>query len=260
MTKAKRWAVTEVLTIFGLVMMNIWFFQKQAIPFIFGVIAIAGVVGVSSATRISGIKRRIPKDINPALRNALIAEGIGNYTWEIGIGRWRKSFRFGWYIEYWDFSWAWRLACLTALGLVLILIAGYFLKPEFWLEKKFWRRMTFGVQGYIVWGAIQQFLLHACVTSRIYSIFASDADPLKVEKKAVWLTVLVSGLLFLFVHMPNPKLMIITPIAGAATAYIFLNCRNILMLGVAHGILGTAIEYCLPLSINVGPYFWQKPG
>ena len=109
----------------------------------------------------------------------------------------------------------------------------------------------------MVWGTVQQLLLHAVVTSRIYSIFVKDPDPLKVETKAVWLTVLVSGLLFLFVHIPNPKLMIITPIAGAATAYIFLNCRNVFMLGIAHGILGTAITYCLPLSMRVGPHYWQ---
>lgn len=228
----------EVLSVFLLVMVIIWFFQQQMVPFV----ALVGVIG---GIIITGFIVRLRASTS-----------VSAYAREIGLG-------------YWDSekqelvlpcSWVVKLACGVVLGLSLILVAGCFLRPEFWLERKFWPKAIYGVQGYIVWGMIQQFVLHAAVTSKIYSIFAKDADPRIVEQRAVLFTALVSGILFFLVHMPNPKLMIVTPIAGAATAYIFLNCRNIYILGIAHGILGTAIQLCLPLSINVGPYFWQKPG
>ncbi|MDP1719106.1 MAG: CPBP family glutamic-type intramembrane protease [bacterium] len=256
LSRTQRWAAAEVSVIFTLVMIAIWFFQQQTVSFTAIISAIAGVVVVSAAIRIHSIKKRIPEDIDPAKRNALISEEIENYTWEIGIGRWRKSFLKGWRVTL-DCSWVWKLAILTVLGTGLVLVAGYWLKPEFWLKKGFWGRLEETLYWYLIWGIIQQFVFHACVTSRIYSIFAKDSDPLKVETKAVWLTVLVSGLLFLFVHIPNPKLMIITPVAGAATAYIFLHCRNIWLLGVAHGILGTVITHCLPLSMRIGPHYWS---
>ncbi|MDO8466610.1 MAG: CPBP family glutamic-type intramembrane protease [bacterium] len=236
MNRVKSWAIAEVVTIFALVMVAIWFFQENYVPFVVILIAIAGVMIVSSAVRMRGVK-------------------VGDYTETLGLGCLEKNEDGRNYLKL-DCSWIWKLALLALLGLTLILIAGYFFRPEFWLERKFWRKTFSGVQGYIVWGVIQQFVLHAGVTSRLYSIFVKSPDPKNFERRAALLTALVSGVLFFLAHTPNPKLMIVTPIAGAATAYVFLNCRNVWILGIAHGILGTAVEHCLPLNINVGPNYW----
>ncbi len=257
MTKAKFWAIAEVTAVTALTMTAIWFFQERPLPFVATVTMLTAVILVSFATRIYITKKAIPNDLEPATRNALIAEKIGDYTQELGIGRWRRSFRRGWYVEFLDFSWAFRLACLTVLGLALILIAGYFFKPEFWLMRKFWSRVILGIPGYIVWGVLQQFALHAVATNRIYSIFAGDLNPGLCDKRAAGWTALISGILFFFAHIPNPTLMIVTPIAGAATAYIFLNCRNIFMLGIAHGVLGNTIGYCLANNLAIGPNYWS---
>lgn len=257
MSTAKRWALAEVLAIFGLVMVAIWFFQQRPVPFAAVLIAITSIVFIDSAVRIRDIRFRIPKDIDPALRNSLVAENIGDYTQELGLGRWRKGCR-GWRLESLDFSWVWRLACLTAIGLALILIAGYFFKPEFWLARNFWdKKIIAGTKSYIWWGLIQQLLLQGYVTNKLYAIFAKNPDPNQVEKRAAFLTALASGVLFFCAHIPNPTLMIVTPIAGAATAYVFLNCRNVYLLGIAHGILGNAIGYCLANSLRIGPHYWQ---
>lgn len=258
LTRAQKWASAEVLAIFTLVMLNLWVFDTHIVPWILAIAAIAGIAIADFAVRIRNIKKDLPENMDPACRNAIITERIGDCTQRLGLGRWRNHPGDGPCLEFWDFRWIWRLAKLVALALAMILIAGYFFKPEFWKTKDFWSKKIYtGTLIYIVWGTIQQFALHGCVTSKLYSIFAKSSDLQTVEKKAVYLTALCSGILFFFVHIPNPTLMIVTPIAGAVTAYVFLNCRNIFILGIAHGIIGNTIGVCLAHGLRVGWHYWN---
>lgn len=258
MSKEKKWAAAEVLAIFTLVMLNIWVFDTSPILWHMTIVAIAIIVITDFTIRIRNIRKGLPEDMDPATRNALIAERIGDRTQELGIGRWRKNFSGGYSLEFWDFGWTWKLAKLVVIALALILIAGYFFKPNFWDKKDFWTKKIYvGTLMYILWGSIQQFLLHGCVTSKLYSIFSKSDNSLTIDKKAVRLTVLCSGILFFIPHIPNPTLMIVTPIAGMVTAYVFLNCRNIFILGIAHGILGNTIGVCLANSLRIGWHYWS---
>ncbi len=258
MRPSRLWAAAEVGIIFVLVMLDIWVFRPYPALFYGAQVVLLAFVAVGFTIRIRSIKKGIPENIDPALKNALIAEKISDCTEELGIGQWRKSARGGWFVSYLDFRWAGKLACGVALGLALVLIAGCFFKPAFWETKDFWaKKIYLGTLKYILWGTVQQFFLQGYVATRIYSIFAKSPDPGVCEHRAAVLTAICAGILFFFIHMPNPTLMIITPIAGAAAVYIFLNCRNIFMLGIAHGILGNTIGVCLANSLRVGPHYWQ---
>ncbi|TSC82537.1 MAG: hypothetical protein G01um101419_543 [Parcubacteria group bacterium Gr01-1014_19] len=255
--KRIKWPAVEVASIFILVMLAIQVFQDRVIPFAITILALVGIVIASFVARM----RKIRKDLGsctPTGRKLHIAERVADYTEELGVGRWWKNTERGWEITFLDCSWIWKIAGLTILALALILAAGYHFRPEFWLIKNFWDKIQAKLLWYcFLWGPIQQFILQGYVTNKLYSMFAADPNTRKCDNKAALNTALVSGLLFFFAHIPNPTLMIVTPIAGAVTAYIFLHCRNVYMMGIAHGILGTALTYCLADSMRVGPHYWQ---
>jgi len=72
---------------------------------------------------------------------------------------------------------------------------------------------------------------------------------------------LISGLLFAFLHWPNPVLVPLTGIGGALMAWVFAKERNILVLTVWQGILGTLVWWAFPLAwhhaMRVGPGFYN---
>ncbi len=232
----RLWSATEVGIIFVLVMLDIWVFRPYPPLFYGAQVVLLAFVLTGFAIQIRGMKKN-----------------LGDYTESLGIGRWEKGV-----LYHLDWSWAGTLAWSSALALALICLAGHHFKPEFWKANDFWaKKIYLGTLKYIVWGTIQQFFLQGYVASRIYSIFARSSDAGKCERRAAIQTAICAGMLFFFVHTPNPTLMIITPIVGAASVYIFLNCRNIFMIGIAHGILGNAIGVCLANSLRVGPHYWQ---
>lgn len=252
-----KWPVIEVAAIFILVMLAIWVFQEQKIPFIATMLALVGIVIASFVARLRKIRKGLGS-CTPSGKKIHIAERVVDYTEELGLGRWWKNSSRGWEMTYLDFSWIGKLVLGTLIALGLILIAGSHFRPEFWLVKNFENKIIAKLLWYcFLWGPLQQFILQAYVTNKIYSIFVTDPNPRECDQKAALNTALISGLLFFFAHIPNPTLMIVTPIAGAATAYIFLQCRNFYILGFAHGILGTALTYCLADSMRVGPHYWQ---
>ena len=143
---------------------------------------------------------------------------------------------------------------LTVIMAVVIIVIGFWINPNVADQKDFWVKIHGKALGtYVLWGAVQQFLLNGYFTNRIGGLMKGFIRP-----------AMVSGLLFAIVHLPNPVLMIGTFIWGTASAYFFLRySRNIYLLGFAHSILGTLTKYfiALPLithgAMRVGPGFWN---
>ncbi len=253
----RKWTLIEVASIFILVMLAIWVFQQRPLPFAMTITVLVGIIIASFIARVRKIRNGV-ESCTPSGKKILIAERVADYTEQLGIGRWWKNTTRGWEITYLDFSWAGRLAIGTLISLALIVVAGHFFKPDFWSAENFWDKVYAKLSWYcFLSGPGQQLLLHSFVTSQLYALFTKGSGNLQVDRRAALITSIIIGVMFFIVHIPNPKLMIVTPIAGAATAYIFLNCRNIFILGIAHGILGTALTYCLPLSMRIGPHYWQ---
>jgi membrane protease YdiL (CAAX protease family) len=93
--------------------------------------------------------------------------------------------------------------------------------------------MTFG--GYTVWSFIQQFLLQGFFLFRL----------LRLLPRREW-AALAAAVMFALAHLPNPILTPITLIWGICACFVFLRCRNVYPLALAHAILGITVAVTIP--------------
>jgi len=83
---------------------------------------------------------------------------------------------------------------------------------------------------YPVWGVLQQFLVQALGVSNIVKLFPQVSS---------WSVVLIGAGLFSVVHVPEGWLMLATWLLGCVFIPSYLQHRNLWVLGVYHGWLGT---------------------
>jgi membrane protease YdiL (CAAX protease family) len=93
--------------------------------------------------------------------------------------------------------------------------------------------MTFG--GYTVWSFVQQYLLQG------YFLFRF----LRLVPRREW-AALAAAIIFAAAHLPNPILTPITLIWGIVACFVFLRCRNVYPLAMAHAILGITVAITVP--------------
>lgn len=104
------------------------------------------------------------------------------------------------------------------------------------------------VAYYCVWGTFQQYALNGYFVNRLSGAAAPD------EQR--WVP-LLAAVLFAAVHAPNWFLVIVTFTLGLLCARIYLTYRNLLFLGIAHGLIGSALYITVPnwisLHFFIGP-------
>lgn len=88
---------------------------------------------------------------------------------------------------------------------------------------------------YPVWGTIQQFLLIALV--------AGNWQDLKKSKSGYGYVVFVTALLFAIIHYPYVWLMLGTFFLALLYGFIYLQARNLFVMGIFHGWLGAIFFY-----------------
>ena len=102
--------------------------------------------------------------------------------------------------------------------------------------------------NYLAFCLLQQVALNSFVTNRLLAYF-----------ERAWPSAALAGLLFAALHWPNPVLVPLTLIGGAAMAWLFAKGRNILPLALGQALLGALIWWAFPLawhhSMRVGPGF-----
>lgn len=109
--------------------------------------------------------------------------------------------------------------------------------------------------SYLAFCVLQQVGLNSMVTNRLLRAFGGRVKP----------AALIAGLLFGALHWPNPVLVPVTFVGGAAMAWLFAKERNILPLALGQAVLGSLIWLAFPLawhhSMRVGPgygtYKWK---
>jgi hypothetical protein len=98
---------------------------------------------------------------------------------------------------------------------------------------------------YLPWGLFQQYLLNGFCLVRLRMALP--------ERGAA----LATAALFSAVHAPNWFLMPVTLVAGYAAARLYTGCRNLYVLGLAHGTIGVLLFLVVPDSVShhmvVGP-------
>lgn len=132
---------------------------------------------------------------------------------------------------YWGLSFSTAkplMKIIAILGLVVatgIVTYGLFIKPIHWNI-----HILFVLLVYPIWGLIQQFLM--------MSLFAGNLKDWPNSKlNLIWITIFTS-ILFSIVHYPSPQLMVATFLMALVYTPLFLKYRNILPLGLFHGVIG----------------------
>ncbi len=107
------------------------------------------------------------------------------------------------------------------------------------------RFATGGLVLYCFWGLFQQYLLNGFVVNRLIAAGVRRRAPA------------VAAIIFAIVHLPNPFLVLVALAGGYASAWGYLRYRNLMILGLAHGVVGFALYFAVPDSIShhlyVGP-------
>ena len=93
--------------------------------------------------------------------------------------------------------------------------------------------MTFG--GYTVWSFVQQFLLQGYFLFRL----------VRLLPRREWAAIAAAGM-FALAHLPNPILTPVTFIWGLVACLVFLRCRNVFPLALAHALLGITVAITIP--------------
>ncbi|HUB18900.1 MAG TPA: CPBP family intramembrane glutamic endopeptidase [Acidobacteriaceae bacterium] len=93
--------------------------------------------------------------------------------------------------------------------------------------------------GYALWALMQQFILQIYVLTRFLRLGLRPPA-----------AIALSAILFALAHIPNPVLLVVTPLWGAISCWLFLRYRNLYPLALAHGILGMTLAVTIPNSIN----------
>ena len=143
-------------------------------------------------------------------------------------------------------------AKLTAPSLVvmvaMVVIAGFILSSWHWMS---WKHFGERSAMYLAWGPAQQYLLQAFALRRLRQ---AGLNPVTA--------VIFAAVIFALMHMPNWPLVGLTFAGGLLWCSLFLRKPNIIILGLAHGILAVLIFYALPEDwlerLTVGGEYLRK--
>jgi hypothetical protein len=94
---------------------------------------------------------------------------------------------------------------------------------------------------YFLWAFLQQFLLQDFFLLRLLRL---------LHRKTA--AVIATTVLFASAHLPNPLLVTVTLLWGAAACALFLRYRDLYSLGIAHGILGICLAVAVPNAVHHG--------
>jgi membrane protease YdiL (CAAX protease family) len=148
-----------------------------------------------------------------------------------------------------NFSKAAREACWVAIPLLLLLVLIGILSGRLWTIPVHWKSIVPALR-YTLWGTFQQYGLQGYFHDRIS----------KVISLPLWSSA-INAILFMSFHIPNPVLMACTLIGGFACSMLFLQSRNLFVLGVFHGAIGLLLSNVVPRewlpNMRVGPGYFR---
>jgi len=103
----------------------------------------------------------------------------------------------------------------------------------------------------VAWAFLQQYLLQGFIHRRIAGL---------LPEWPRWRLIVV-GLVFGALHLPNPVLVPVTCVAGCVFALLFSRRPNIWVLALCHAVGSTAVAFAFEpgilRSMRVGPGYWR---
>lgn len=149
-----------------------------------------------------------------------------------------------------------NLNCLGLIDMKCSALAGLFVVGKLVIPKPQGDHgvaagMLLVTLGYLGWALFQQGILNSFFAKRLLGAGLSKG-----------MVPVYAGLIFGTVHSPNPILMFVTFLGGAASSYVFLRMerKNLYLIALAHAVLAVAMLYAIPHATHhlvVGPKFWE---
>ena len=87
------------------------------------------------------------------------------------------------------------------------------------------------------WGFLQQYVLQSFMNRRAQIIWGRGTA-----------SVLLTALIFSFLHFPNPWLMVVTFVGGVVWAFVYQRQPNLFALALSHGVMTWVLVSILPPS------------
>ncbi|HXX45245.1 MAG TPA: CPBP family glutamic-type intramembrane protease [Candidatus Acidoferrales bacterium] len=110
-----------------------------------------------------------------------------------------------------------------------------------------WRRL----EAYFAFCVLQQVALNSLLHNRVLSLVRNE-----------WMAAGLTGFIFAACHWPNPVLVPLTFVGGAAMAWMFGRVRNIIPLVFGQVLLGMLVSWAFPMAwhhhLRVGPGYYTK--
>lgn len=128
--------------------------------------------------------------------------------------------------------WIWAPALASLIAALFILLGARFHTLHVLHGSN---SLAFHVIGYFLWAFEQQFILQDYFLFRFLRILPGAPVAL-----------LATALLFSTAHLPGLLLTLASLLWGIASSSLFLRCRNLYALGIAHGMLGLAVAVSAP--------------
>ena len=150
---------------------------------------------------------------------------------------WRESPRdLGWRLD--NFAEAAKLLALLFVVVAAVLIPlGYF-RGSLNFTKWYGGQSILGLPALgVLWGLMQQYVLQAFINRRAQVIWGRG-----------WRSVLLTGLLFGALHLPNPWLTAATFAGGLVWAAVYQRAPNLPALALSHGLMTWLLISTTPAS------------
>jgi len=128
------------------------------------------------------------------------------------------------------------VAIPTLIGLVGILVVGWIASGSSVSIREPRLRFLFVP----LWALFQQYVLQGYLNRRAQIVLSNG-----------WASVLLVGLLFAVVHLPNPFLTVATLVGGIVWAYAYQRAPNLYVLSVSHAICSMAVAIFVPMSLTM---------
>jgi hypothetical protein len=110
-----------------------------------------------------------------------------------------------------------------------------------------------GLGSYVAFCVLQQVVLNSLLHNRMLSLVRNE-----------WVAAGLTGAIFAACHWPNPVLVPLTFVGGAAMAWMFGRLRNVITLAIGQALLGALVGWAFPVAwhhhMRVGPgyYEWRR--
>lgn len=139
-------------------------------------------------------------------------------------------------LDYWGFTKNNFLKSFKNTGIFalicIVIFITYGIYNQFQVDKL---HLLYVLILYPIWGTIQQFMVMSLVLGNLKDMVSA--------KIPLVILILISSLLFSAVHIPSLTLMLITFILALYYSQLFLKFRNLLPLGLFHGMIGGFYYY-----------------